>query len=80
MYWLNILFLEKRSVDRLQNLPRNVSIDFELTAAQQTSLDEIRKSFEAKSVCLLHGVTGSGKTQLYIKLIEEYIKKGKQVF
>ncbi len=75
----NILFLEKRSVDRLQNLPRNVSIDFELTKAQQTSLDEIRKSFEAKPVCLLHGVTGSGKTLLYIRLIEEYIKKGKQV-
>jgi primosomal protein N' (replication factor Y) (superfamily II helicase) len=75
----NILFLEKRSVDRLQNLPRNVSIDFELTPAQQTALDEIRTSFEAKHVCLLHGVTGSGKTLLYIKLIEEYIKKGKQV-
>lgn len=74
-----ILFLEKRAVDRLQNLPRNISIDFELTAAQQTSLDEIRKSFETKPVCLLHGVTGSGKTQLYIKLIEEYIRKGKQV-
>ncbi len=75
----NILFLEKRSVDRLQNLPRNISIDFELTEAQQQSLDEIRKSFEIKPVCLLHGVTGSGKTLLYIKLIEEYIKKGKQV-
>ena len=75
----NILFLEKRSVDRLQNLPRNVSIDFELTEAQQQSIDEIRKSFETKPVCLLHGVTGSGKTLLYIKLIEEYIKKGKQV-
>lgn len=74
-----ILFLEKRAVDRLQNLPRNISIDFELTAAQQTSLDEIRKSFETKPVCLLHGVTGSGKTQLYVKLIEEYIRKGKQV-
>lgn len=75
----NILFLEKRSVDRLQNLPRNISIDFELTTAQQNSLHEIRNSFEQKPVCLLHGVTGSGKTLLYIKLIEEYIKKGKQV-
>lgn len=74
-----ILFLEKRTVDRLQNLPRNISIDFELTIAQQTSLDAIRNSFTHKPVCLLHGVTGSGKTLLYIKLIEEYIKKGKQV-
>ncbi len=75
----NIVFLEKRSVDRLQNLPRNISIDFELTTDQLKALDEIRKSFDAKPVCLLHGVTGSGKTLLYIKLIEEYIKKGKQV-
>lgn len=75
----NILFLEKRAVDRLQNLPRNISIDFTLTVAQQTALDAIRKNFETKPVCLLHGVTGSGKTLLYIKLIEEYIKKGKQV-
>ncbi|MBX9783816.1 MAG: primosomal protein N' [Chitinophagaceae bacterium] len=74
-----ILFLEKRAVDRLQNLPRNVSIDFELTPAQQTALGAIRNSFEQKPVCLLHGVTGSGKTLLYIKLIEEYIRKGKQV-
>lgn len=75
----NILFLEKRSVDRLQNLPRNISTDFELTTAQQNALDAIRNSFAQKPVCLLHGVTGSGKTLLYIKLIEEYIKKGKQV-
>ncbi|HRF17668.1 MAG TPA: DEAD/DEAH box helicase, partial [Chitinophagaceae bacterium] len=32
-----------------------------------------------KAVCLLHGVTSSGKTNIYIKLIEEYIKLGKQV-
>lgn len=75
----DILFLEKRSVDRLQNLPRNVHIDFELTPAQQTALEEIHDRFQEKHVCLLHGVTGSGKTQLYIKLIEEYIRKGKQV-
>ncbi|HTH31693.1 MAG TPA: primosomal protein N', partial [Lacibacter sp.] len=74
-----ILFLEKRAVDRLLNLPRNISIDFELAAAQEKALAEIRTSFETKPVCLLHGVTGSGKTQLYIKLIEEYIRKGKQV-
>jgi primosomal protein N' (replication factor Y) len=74
-----ILFLEKRAVDRLVHLPRNISIDFELTPAQQTALTEIQQSFNERSVCLLHGVTGSGKTQLYIKLIEEYIRKGKQV-
>ena len=32
-----------------------------------------------KEVCLLHGVTSSGKTEIYIKLIEEYLATGKQV-
>ena len=46
---------------------------------QQKCLTELKSSFEQKNVTLLHGVTGSGKTLLYIKLIEEYILKGKQV-
>src|SRR6185503_19529529 len=74
-----IVVLQKRNVDRIQYLPRNVLIDFELTEAQQQSYDEIRGSFAEKSVCLLHGVTSSGKTLIYIKLIEEIIKQGKQV-
>lgn len=42
-------------------------------------MDELLTAFKEKNVCLLHGVTGSGKTQLYIKLMEEYFSKGKQV-
>jgi primosomal protein N' (replication factor Y) len=75
----NILILEKRVVDRIQHLPGSIHIDFELTAAQQTALQEIKNAFQQKPVCLLHGITGSGKTLLYIRMIEEYIKKGKQV-
>jgi primosomal protein N' (replication factor Y) len=75
----DILWLEKRSVDRLQQLPRITAIDFELSNAQQQALESIRTSLLEKSVCLLHGVTGSGKTQLYIRLIEEAIRKGQQV-
>jgi len=74
-----ILWLEKRVVDRLHYLPRDINIDFELSKAQQTALDAIRISFIKNPVCLLHGVTSSGKTQVYIKLIEEFIRKGKQV-
>ncbi len=74
-----ILFTEKRSVDRVAMFPKKIDIDFELSEAQQQSLAEIRKSFSEKAVCLLHGVTGSGKTQLYIKLIEEYFNRAKQV-
>ena len=75
----NILIVEKRAIDRIKSLPRSMKIDFELSPAQQQCLEELQKAFEEKNVCLLHGITGSGKTQLYIKLIEEYFKKGKQV-
>jgi len=74
-----ILWLEKRVVDRLQFLPRDVMIDFELTALQQSVLKSIQHSFSEKPVCLLHGVTSSGKTLLYIQLIEQYLRQGKQV-
>ena len=47
--------------------------------AQQIALEEVQENFDNKNVCLLHGVTSSGKTQVYIKLIEEYFKQGKQV-
>jgi primosomal protein N' (replication factor Y) len=75
----NILWVEKRSVDRIKTLPRNVDVDFEFSIAQQEASDAVAKCFENKSVCLLHGVTGSGKTQVYVKLMEKYFKAGKQV-
>ena len=75
----NILFIEKRSIDRVRSLPKSITIDFELSGAQKVALAEVRNSFTQKNVCLLHGVTSSGKTQLYIKLIEEYFLQGKQV-
>lgn len=50
-----------------------------LSQAQQKALDEIRAGFLKKDVCLLHGVTSSGKTELYIHLIKEAIQKGRQV-
>lgn len=51
----------------------------QLSDAQQNAFDEIKESFNQKEVCLLHGVTSSGKTEIYIKLIEEYLETGKQV-
>nr|WP_314897564.1 primosomal protein N' [uncultured Flavobacterium sp.] len=53
--------------------------ELQLSQAQQTAFEEIKNSFTQKEVCLLHGVTSSGKTEIYIKLIEEYIDSGKQV-
>ena len=50
-----------------------------LNEFQQRAHDEIVQSFQEKNVCLLHGVTSSGKTEIYIHLIEEAIRQGKQV-
>ncbi len=75
----HILFVEKRTVDRIKSLAKNVEIDFEFSTAQQECSDQVTKSFETKNVCLLHGVTSSGKTQVYVKLIEKYFSQGQQV-
>lgn len=50
-----------------------------LNEFQQQAHDEIVRSFQEKNVCLLHGVTSSGKTEVYIHLIKEAIRQGKQV-
>ena len=50
-----------------------------LTDSQKRAIAEIRDAWTAKDVVLLHGVTSSGKTEIYIKLINETIEQGKQV-
>ena len=74
-----ILFIEKRNTDRLPSLPPKMNVHFELNEAQQKALLQIDRAFEKKEVCLLHGITSSGKTQLYIKQIEKIVAEGKQV-
>lgn len=74
-----ILIGERRNTDRLPSLPKLLSLDFTLSSAQENALASIKQVFESKTVCLLHGITASGKTQVYMKLIEEQIQLGKQV-
>jgi len=51
----------------------------EFTQHQEFALQKIREGFDDASVVLFHGVTSSGKTEIYIKLIQEAIQQGKQV-
>ena len=51
---------------------------YALNEYQQTAMDEINRCFAEKNTCLLHGVTSSGKTEIYIHLIEQMLAKGKQ--
>src|SRR5215216_1548178 len=75
----NILRIEKRSIDRLYFSGKDVVIDFELTPVQEEAKEKVDECLLTRQVCLLHGITSSGKTHIYIKLIEEFIKRGEQV-
>lgn len=50
-----------------------------LSASQEEAYQEIKELFESKQTVLLHGITGSGKTELYIQLIHEVLESGSQV-
>ncbi|MNR95262.1 Primosomal protein N' [compost metagenome] len=65
--------------DRVNFTGKAQEEQLQLSPAQQNAFDGINDSFNQKEVCLLHGVTSSGKTEIYIKLIEEYLAIGKQV-
>ncbi|HMR17662.1 MAG TPA: primosomal protein N', partial [Sphingobacterium sp.] len=71
--------VREKVVSRLAGEDVIVEKDFVLNKAQQEALSRIRTHFEHKDVVLLHGVTASGKTQLYIRLIEEALAKGASV-
>jgi primosomal protein N' (replication factor Y) len=51
----------------------------QLSDEQAKALNEIHQTFENQTTTLLHGVTGSGKTEIYVQLIQEQIDLGKQV-
>lgn len=74
----NILETYTEDISRLDTSEQAVSPYKELNIYQQTAYKEIKSCFDTKNVCLLHGVTSSGKTEIYIHLIDETIKAGKQ--
>ena len=66
-------------VGRLDRTAAPVAEENRLNPAQQGAFRAILDSFRQKNVCLLHGVTASGKTEVYIHLIREALKAGRQV-
>jgi primosomal protein N' (replication factor Y) len=73
-----ILMLELKTISRLDATNANSTLP-ELSRAQNIAFSEIIKGVETSKPVLLHGYTGSGKTELYIHLIHEAISAGKQV-
>jgi primosomal protein N' (replication factor Y) len=67
------------AVERSTELPREVQPSFTLSERQEAAMKAIQSSFIDKQVCLLHGQTSSGKTEIYIHLMEECLASGKQV-
>ncbi|WP_262247070.1 replication restart helicase PriA [Parapedobacter soli] len=74
-----VFVAEERAVSRLAGEDVEVTASFTFSDAQSRAFDDINRQFAEKDVVLLHGVTASGKTQVYIRLIEAAMACGRNV-
>lgn len=68
-----------REINRFKYLGADIGTMPVLTSAQTSALNSIHEGFLHKDIILLHGVTSSGKTEIYIHLIDYILRKGEQV-
>ncbi len=73
---LEEFFIQK---DRIEYSGEDTAAIKTLNPAQEQAFEEIKTSFETNDVTLLHGVTSSGKTEIYVRLIDELLDSGRQV-
>lgn len=74
-----VLIAYDKEVSRLQTYEEDLNSDFDLNQLQEEALALINAQHQQKDVSLLYGVTASGKTAIYIRLIEQYLAQQKQV-
>src|SRR5690606_13481812 len=74
-----IFIKEDKVVSRLGAGNEDLLENFNLSDSQKIALEQINHNFAEKDVVLLHGITSSGKTQIYIRLIEQALNNGRQV-
>ena len=76
----SVFNLSKKNISRLKEYSKLAeSESIILSSEQQKALDDIKDQFENFQTILFQGVTGSGKTEIYIKLIQEQLQQGNQV-
>lgn len=75
----NILVEQEIEVSRIEKYEGDIELYHELSDIQQEAYLEIERLHASQTTVLLHGVTGCGKTEIYIKLIDKYLQQGKKV-
>ncbi len=74
-----ILEAYEKQISRISGYEDELLDVHDLTSQQKAAISDIEEKLNEKQVCLLHGVTGSGKTRVYIELMQKALDKGEQV-